>query len=328
MMIAYAVKKNKVCHVEISTAAELPKSTVWIDMLDPTQEEENIMESLLRVNVPTREEIGLIEVMSPFYKENDLCYMTITAINQTTDDYLDSSALTFILTSTCLVTVRHANIKPFQNIAVLITKKTELFENPGILLAAIIEMLINNIAVIMEKAGNNLDELLKAVFGNTVRPNTITSTAYYNDIIRKIGETGNLISKNRESLMSINRLIIYYTQIEELQYVNRREHRFRLRQVAREVYSLSEYASFLSQRNGFLLDATLGMLSVEQNMTIKAFTVAAAVFMPPTLIASIYGMNFKYIPELNWAVGYPIALLLIVISAVLPYLFFKKKKWL
>ena len=110
--------------------------------------------------------------------------------------------------------------------------------------------------------------------------------------------------------------------------MNKRDSRLRIKHIASDISSLSEYANFLSQRNSFLLDATLGMISVEQNIIIKVFTVAAAVFMPPTLIASIYGMNFKYMPEIDLVFGYPLSLLLIIISAVIPYLYFKGKGWL
>lgn len=98
--------------------------------------------------------------------------------------------------------------------------------------------------------------------------------------------------------------------------------------LARDIRSLSDHASFLSQKITFLLEATLGMINIEQNAIIKIFSVAAVVFLPPTLIASMYGMNFKHMPELEWLVGYPFALVLMVLSAILPYMFFKSRGWL
>jgi magnesium transporter len=106
-------------------------------------------------------------------------------------------------------------------------------------------------------------------------------------------------------------------------YMQKKEQRNKFKNLFREVHSLNEYVNFLSQRNSFLLDATLGMISVEQNKIIKVFTVAAAVFMPPTLIASIYGMNFAKMPELSWDLGYPMAIVMMLISAILPYLYFR-----
>ena len=123
-------------------------------------------------------------------------------------------------------------------------------------------------------------------------------------------------------------MTIYFSQIDNARYMNKKDSRLRIKHISRQISSLSEYANFLSQRSSFLLDATLGMISVEQNIIIKVFTVAAAVFMPPTLIASIYGMNFDSMPELHLRFGYPMMLLLIIISAILPYLYFKKKGWL
>ena len=102
----------------------------------------------------------------------------------------------------------------------------------------------------------------------------------------------------------------------------------RIKTISRDVISLSDHASFLTNKVTFALDAILGLVSIEQNGIIKIFSVAAVVFLPPTLVASIYGMNFQVMPELGFDLGYPMALVLMVISAVAPYLYFKRKGWL
>lgn len=329
MIIVYVIdEKNGISEIELSVGGLVPDGIIWIDMLSPSREEENFINSTLNIDIPTREEMGLIEVMSPFYNDKGLYYMTVTTVNQNQNGYLDSVALTFIFTTNCLVTVRYDSISSLRTLPVLISKNYEISKTQDSLLITIVELITNSIADILEKAGNKLDDLLQIVFEAPAPSRRARSTDYYDEIIAKIGRYGNLVSKNRESLVSINRLIIYYSQIENYKASSKKEHRLRLRNLTREIQSLSEYANFLSQRNSFLLDATLGMLSVEQNTIIKVFTVAAAVFMPPTLIASIYGMNFSYMPELNWIIGYPFAIILIIISAILPYWLFKRKKWL
>jgi magnesium transporter len=106
------------------------------------------------------------------------------------------------------------------------------------------------------------------------------------------------------------------------------DQRARFRTLSRDILSLSDHASFIANKLTFMLEATLGLINIEQNNIIKIFSVAAVVFLPPTLIASIYGMNFEHMPELRWMLGYPFALLVMVVSAILPYVYFKRRGWL
>ena len=252
--------------------------------------------------------------------------MTVTLLDGAGLHYLDSSAATFILTKQYLFTLRYSKSRSFNNFSAKAIRMPSLYNSPELILTGLIKSIINKIADVLEDVGNELDALLKAVFD---KPKKQMTPNYYNQIIRKIGSIGNTISKNRESLVSIHRMLIYFSQIDEKSHSYiKKDNKSKLKLLIREVHSLTEYANFVSQRSSFLLDATLGMISVEQNMIIKAFTVAAAAFMPPTLVASIYGMNFKFMPELDLWFGYPLALLLIVISALIPYILFKKKGWL
>src|SRR5262249_54477654 len=149
-------------------------------------------------------------------------------------------------------------------------------------------------------------------------------TRSYNQILRAIGRKGDLASKVRESLVSIGRLLLYLAhEADSMRWA--KEQRAQLRGMQRDVHSLSDHAAYLTNKIQFLLDAMLGVVTIEQNNVIKIFSVAAVALMPPTLIASIYGMNFKHMPELEWIFGYPIAIVLMVVAMALPYLFFKWK---
>ena len=131
----------------------------------------------------------------------------------------------------------------------------------------------------------------------------------------------------RESLVSIGRLVLFLAnEADTMKWP--KEMRQQLKSMQRDVQSLSDHVTYLGNKVTFLLDAMIGVMSVEQNNIIKIFSVAAVVLMPPTLIASIYGMNFKHMPELDWSFGYPLALVLMLIAAILPYWFFKWKRWL
>jgi magnesium transporter len=344
MIIAYKISDGNVIEkIEMSADDTIPKGVVWLDLVEPSIEEEKMIERALKIDAPTREEMDKIEVMSPFYKEGDSYYMTITAINKAEKDYPEGTAIIFILHPKYLVTLRYARPRSFSSFSTRALRNASLCLTPDLAFEGLIESIVNNLADVLEKAGNNLDTLLIDVFE---KPSSASKNIknkkkrasdeeefdyganYYDNIIKRVGRMGNLISKTRESLVSINRMLIFFSQIDEGKYLSKKEHRLRFRNLSREIHSLTEYANFLSQRNSFLLDATLGMLNVEQNMIIKVFTVAAAVFFPPTLIASVYGMNFKDIPELSWSFGYPLSILIMVLSAVLPYYYFKKKGWL
>ena len=331
MINIYTTNNSTINKVEIATDNLIvPGDTIWMDLYDPTSAQERLIEKEFNIALPTREEMGKIEVMSPFYQEGESYYMTITILDQSNSEYLNSAALTFILTPRCLITLRHTDIpswRSFTSFVARTIKSKNVCYTAELCLMMVVDLLVNHAADVLEVAGNDLDILLQKVFSQADRKSSSDASPanYYNDIIARTGRTGNIISKNRESLVSINRMTIYFNQLEA---ITTKDQRTRLKYIAREIYSLGEYANFLSQRNSFLLDATLGMISVEQNMIIKVFTVAAAAFMPPTLIASIYGMNFHFIPELAWQFGYPLALFLIVVSALVPYTFFKKKGWL
>ena len=328
MLVAFFENNNKsIERKKIAINDLLPRNTIWIDLIKPCREEEKYIEKILNIEAPTEEEMEKFEVISPFYVENDVNYMTVTVLDKACIDYPDSIAITFILTEKYIITTRYDKPKSFDYMnSWLIRNKNKKCSNDFIL-TKITECIVDCSAEILEKVGNEIDTLLKVVFEKPVGKKK-NSSEFYNDIIRKIGLTGNIISKNREAIVSLNRMIIFFSQIENGKYINKKESRIIIKHISREITSLSEYADFLSQRNSFLLDATLGMISVEQNIIIKVFTVASAVFMPPTLIASIYGMNFAGMGELQMKYGYPVCLVIIIISAILPYIYFKRKGWL
>lgn len=327
LVVFFRNKSNCIEKKNIEVNDLLPKNTVWIDLIEPRKQEEKYIEQILNIEAPTEEEMEKFEVISPFYVEKNVNYMTVTILDKGCKHYPDSIAVTFILTDSYIITTRYDNPKSFDYIDSWLIRNNNKKCTNGFILTKIIECIVDCSAEILEKVGNEIDTLLKVVFEEPVGKKR-KSSGFYDDIIRKIGLTGNIISKNRESIVSLNRMIIFFSQINNCQYVNRKESRIIIKRVSREISSLSEYATFLSQRNSFLLDATLGMISVEQNIIIKVFTVAAAVFMPPTLIASIYGMNFIGMKELQMEYGYPICIMVIIISAILPYIYFKCKRWL
>ncbi|MGH6901844.1 MAG: magnesium transporter CorA family protein [Geminicoccaceae bacterium] len=309
--------------IEVASDGSLPIDAVWLDLLAPTLEEERQVEAMLGVGVPTREEMQEIEVSSRLYEENGALYMTTTVVARADTERPEASAISFILAGDRLATVRYAEPQSFTLFAAR-CQRSPGFTRGDAVLAGLLDALIDRIADVIEHLGLEVDGLSHEVFEH---PATPRKTGDFQRILRSLGRRGDLISKVRESLVGIGRLVMFFGQAGTAN-AKPKDRRARLRTMTRDVRSLTEHASFLSGKINFLLDATLGMINIEQNAIIKIFSVVAVVFLPPTLIASIYGMNFTFMPELAWPLGYPVAIALMLGSALAPLLYFRRRGWL
>ena len=325
MLALYVPQGTTLERVSATSDSALPEQAVWIDLVSPTQTEDHQVESMLGVAVPTREEMQEIEVSSRLYIENGARYMTATLMCQADTDTPKTTAVTFILAGHRLVTVRYDEPRPFAMVTSKLARTCPLAVNGETVLMDLLDAIIDRCADILEKNAADVDIISHQIFEPTPRRSNRTRT--YNHTMRTIGRKGDLNSKVRESLVSIGRLVLFLAnEADGMKWP--KEMRAQLKVMQRDVQSLTDHATYQSSKITFLLDAMLGMVSIEQNNIIKIFSVAAVGLMPPTLIASIYGMNFKNMPEIEWVYGYPFALLLMVFAAALPYLFFKWKRWL
>ncbi len=304
---------------------EVTPSTLWIDLLNPTPEEDARMEAALGIEIPTRAEMREIEASSRLYVENGALYMTAFIIHSIEQTVPHTSTLTFILAGDRLVTVRYAEPRAFPMFLARVGKGDAPCRHAVDIMLGLIEQLIHRQADLIERIQDDVDKLAPAVF--EIKGGQQTRSKRLDVILRTIGKEGDIIARAQESAFSLSRLLGFLATALPEKGKDARGGK-RIKSVQRDVDSLLDNMRFLSARVDFLLDATLGMISIEQNQIIKLFSVAAVVFLPPTLIASIYGMNFKHMPELDWTIGYPLAILLMVLAAVLPYLFFRRKGWL
>jgi magnesium transporter len=298
---------------------------IWIDLVSPTSEEISQVQKHLSIEIPSRAEMQEIEATSRLYQENGTYFMTATAVTSPEHDNMESSAITFILSEAFLVTVRYLNPKPFDNFAARIQKPGSSCVSSTDLIIGLLENIIDRLADILELHSAEVERISRMIFSSTGQkpPKKID----LHETIKDIGLEGNHFSTLRESLVSVSRMALYLNQAVA-HHEQAGQLRETLKEISRDLASLADHASFMSNKINFLLDATLGMISIQQNQIIKLFSVAAVVFLPPTLIASIYGMNFKFIPELHWEFGYPLAIVLMVVSAILPFVYFKRKGWL
>ena len=309
---------------QVGGTSELHEGIVWIDLVNPTNDEEDDLEKRLGIDIPTKEEMGEIEISSRLYYEDGASFMTATLPAQAEGDDPQMAPVTFILAGNRLITVRYHEPRAFQTFPMRAEKVPMGCDSGENVLIALLEAIVDRLADILERAGRDIDAISRQVFQTKGAP---TKSQDFQKVLESIGRTGDLTSNIRDSLVTFERMSGFLGH-GSLQRKSAREIRERVKTLSRDVRSLEDHASFLSQKITFLLDATLGMINIEQNAIIKIFSVAAVVFLPPTLIASIYGMNFDFMPELNWQLGYPFALGLMVLSAILPYVYFKRRGWL
>jgi magnesium transporter len=235
-----------------------------------------------------------------------------------------TDVVTFVLTKKCLITLRYIALHPFKRVTKKLLNSSIKVYDPKVLLIELLDAAVDRLADILEKIMDKFDDISKSIF--RTKENNIPIQTNYKHILQYIGVNGDLGTKVSESLVSFTRLISYLQQANNSNIS--KELMNCLSIIQKDINALQEHASFLATKFSFLLDATLGMINIEQSNIIKIFSVAAVIFLPPTLIASIYGMNFHYMPELNWHKGYLFAIFIMLISSWLPFRYFKKKKWI
>lgn len=313
--------------VEPDTASgtpRIPDQFLWLDLLEPTLEEEKLVEAALGIEVPTREEMKEIETSNRLYEDNGALYMTTTVAAQLDTDQPVSTAVTFILAGNRLVTNRYLDTKPFQQFIAYAGKHPASCQNAVTILAGLMEAFIERIADVLERVGADLDNVSSNIFARNGHDQPTSRDL--RAMIERIGFNGELNSKGRESLVSLGRLLMFVQQSISGITADQRD---RFHSISRDVVSLSDHASFLGSKVSFLLEATLGLINVEQNNIIKIFSVAAVLFLPPTLIASIYGMNFHLLPQLPGQYSnFFFSIGLMVASMGVTYALFKRKGWL
>jgi magnesium transporter len=326
MITVYVPKGTSLERLDVGAHDEtIAEAAVWIDLSSPNAREDKLIERTLGISIPTREEMLEIEATSRLYIEQGALYMTAALMCGSDTDAPTTTAVTFILAGHRLVTVRYDEPKPFVIVRNKLTRVCPSLPKGETVMMDLLDAVIDRAADIIEKIGGDVDRVSHAIFEpEGASPNRSQS---YNEILRTIGRKGDLTSKVRESLVSIGRVLLYLAnEADNTKWA--KDQRAQLKGMQRDVQSLSDHVSYLGNKIQFLLDATLGMVGLEQSNIIKIFSVAAVVLMPPTLIASIYGMNFRHMPELEWEYSYPFALVLMLVAAILPYFFFKWKRWL
>lgn len=297
----------------------LAPDVVWIDLLDPTLEEERSVERALGLLLPTREEMQEIEASSRLYQEDDATFMTAMVLYNAEAEVPASGPVTFVLAGNRLVTIRYSRPKSFDLFAANVERQPALCRNAPETFLNLLEAIVDRTADHLERTAAEVEAISREVFGTR-------KAGEFQRLLNRLGRNQNANAKMRDSLVSLARLMGFATLADPIEHDH--EARAHLKSLQRDVQSLTDYSSYVSSNIAFVMDATLGLINIEQNAIIKIFSVASVAFLPPTLIASIYGMNFDHMPELHEPIAYPLAVLAMILSAVIPLLWFRKKGWL
>ena len=306
------------------SAGELEKA-VWIDLLEPTKEEEAVAERLIGTNVPTREEMLEIEPSSRLYERNGVVFMTMSVIHGIRDGNPATDPISFILSDEHIVTVRYIDPTPFIVFAEHAYAEPDMTNEPLTVLVRLLDAIVDRLADELEEAGRTIEAISNHVFERRTRERR-NPELRYEALMLRIGEVQRLLARLRESSVSTSRMLGFLASLDRLG--ERESARRHLKSLIGDSRALDDHSDFLAENLNFLLDASLGMITLEQNLVMKIFSIVAVVLMPPTLVAGIYGMNFDRMPELKWLYGYPWALVLMLASAVIPYMVARRKGWL
>jgi len=299
--------------------------TLWIDLYEPTPEEERKVEAECGIDVPTPEEMREIETSNRLYEEDGGVYLTATIVTKLDSDLPQNSQVTFILKDGRLITNRYADPLPFRRFISYAERHGPSCASGSAILAGLVEAVINRVADVIERVSSDLDSISAEVFTRPPRRHR-GGGRDYQAVLERVGQSGELIAKTRESLVSLGRALAFLQQAPSANLAS--DVRTRMRTQSRDVIALSDHASFLGNNVSFILDATLGMVNIDQNNILKIFSVVTVFMLPPSVIGAIYGMNFDHIPWAHESWGFLGALGLMLASALVPYLFFKRKRWL
>jgi magnesium transporter len=305
--------------------ASLPEGAVWLDCLQPDEAERAFASRATGLAVPTFEALSEIETSSRLAIQDGTLYLSAPALFGVADGVPRSTPVGYVLNQKLLMTVRFEPLVVFEALG---TRPQRPDCGSGIYVA-LLEAAVDRAADLLERIGAELDQISHQVFGDDApqpQQKGRKQDVVLRTMLRQIGRHGDLASKIRESLLGVGRMAPYVESLASDWLPA--DFKPRLKTLRQDIASLSDYDTHLTDKTQFLLDAILGLINIEQNNIIKVLTVVSVVGVPPTFLASMYGMNFKNMPELSWDWGYPYALILMVISAIGPYFWFKYRGWL
>jgi magnesium transporter len=311
--------------VDPSDVADITTDAIWIDLLNPSAEEERCVERMLDIEIPDEHSLSEIEASSRMISEHGKLYLSSPAVR--IDEHGDAhlTPIGFVIGAKVLVTVRFAVLPIFDAVAERVRTDDSL-QNGMCVFTALLEAMVDRGADVLEHLGATTDTLSRDVFkGGLVRNRKpVRSSRRMREALENLGAMADRLARARDVLLGVQRIAAFAGEGNDwVTPVTRK----RLDSVTKDVVSLSDYETRLSDKIQLLLDAILGFINIQQNDLFKILTIVSVVGVPPTILVGIWGMNFKAMPELGWAWGYPLAWLAILGSIAVPLLWFRWSGW-
>lgn len=309
-----------------SIGAELPSEVIWIDLLNASEDEQQFVEQKLKIRVPSEASLSEIEASSRLIRDHGILYLSSPAVRLDEHNEAQLTSLGFIIGPQVLVTVRFSPIPIFESVVKRVAADDDL-QNGTCVFTSLLEAMVDRGADVLEHLGATTDTASRAVFkGGLVRSKRpVRSSSKLREALQNVGELADRLGKARDVLLGVGRVASFANDVGS-EWITPSTKK-RLEAVSKDVVSLSDYESRLSDKIQLLLDAVLGFINIQQNDLFKILTIVSVVGVPPTILAGVWGMNFKTMPELSWTFGYPLALVAIVASALLPLWWFKLSGW-
>jgi magnesium transporter len=295
----------------------------WIDLIDPTPAETAAFEKAFGLRVPTKEELSEIETTSRLRVEHGALYMTAPLILATGDEPWIAAPTGFVLSKTILLTVRFVQSTIFDSVGKELNGERS---EPALVYVCVLEELVDHVADLLEASSQALDDASHVIFRRDNLRRLSRETSLLRQLLVRTGRTSERMARINYTLVCLDRMAKFTIERGREWVAN--DQISRLQSVSADIASLEQYAEGLVNRIQLLQDAATGIINVAQNEVMKILTIASVAGIPPVVIAGIYGMNFKNMPELNWVWGYPFALILIALTTLLPLIWFKWKDWI
>jgi len=306
--------------------AKLPPKVIWIDLLNPTDDEKSSVERILEIEIPSEAALNEIEASSRLISRNDHLYLSSSAVRVDEHGEAHLTPVGFVVGPHVLVTIRFAASSVFDAVRDRVRANDELATGMDVFVA-LLEAIVDRGADVLEHLAATSDVLSRRVFkGGLVRSRRpVRSSRRLREALENVGMMAETLARARDVLLGVQRVASFAggANSEWITEVAKK----RLESISKDVASLSDYESRLSDKIQLLLDATLGFINIQQNDLFKILTIVSVVGVPPTILVGIWGMNFKNMPELSWTLGYPLAWLAVIASGLIPLLWFKWRGW-
>ncbi len=316
MLSAFRVDNKRLQRLDLEEGDALTDA-LWVDISEPEEHERQLIQTQFNQELATSPELDDIEASARFFEDDDGLHVHSFFYYEDADDHAGNSTVAFTLRDGRLYTLRERELPAFRLYRMRARKQTMQDGNGYEILLDLFETKIEQLADEIENIYSNLETLSRAIMKGK-------QDDEFDKALSALAEQEDIGWKVRLCLMDTQRALNFLVRRTRLP-ANQLE---QAREILRDIESLLPHNESLFQEVNFLMQAAMGFINIEQSRIIKIFSVVSVVFLPPTLVASSYGMNFKFMPELDWSLGYPAAIGVMVAAALAPYLYFKRKNWL